>query len=52
MEHKCQLYVNARGEVINPHDQDGIGCPVCMPPNGRVGRPTSIKSGSGGELIG
>lgn len=27
MTHRCPLYVNARGEVIDPADQDGIGCP-------------------------
>lgn len=34
--HACIPYVNARGEVIDPADQLGIGCPVCQPPDGRV----------------
>jgi hypothetical protein len=33
--HDCPRYLNARGELIDPKDQDGIGCPVCYPPDGR-----------------
>lgn len=34
--HRCRKYLNACGEVIDPADQGGIGCPVCYPPDGRV----------------
>jgi hypothetical protein len=34
--HVCRPYRNARGEVIDPAEQDGIGCPVCWPEDGRV----------------
>jgi hypothetical protein len=27
--HRCQKYANARGEIIDPAAQSGIGCPVC-----------------------
>lgn len=29
--HRCPKYVNARGEVIDPAQQSGIGCHVCQP---------------------
>ena len=36
MTHKCKPYTTARGELVNPANQGGIGCPVCLPPDGRV----------------
>lgn len=29
--HTCPPYVNARGEVVHPADQHGLGCPICFP---------------------
>ena len=34
--HDCQPYLDAQGGLVRPQDQDGIGCPVCLPPDGRV----------------
>jgi hypothetical protein len=34
--HVCHPYRNVRGELIDPADQGGIGCPVCWPDDGRV----------------
>lgn len=34
--HTCALYTNARLERIDPALQDGIGCTLCYPPDGRV----------------
>jgi hypothetical protein len=34
--HKCARYINARGEMIDPAKQNGIGCRVCCAPDGRV----------------
>ena len=31
--HECVRYQNARGELIDPNDQNGIGCNVCRPFN-------------------
>jgi hypothetical protein len=31
-DHICSIYLNARGELIDPKDQGGIGCPT----DGRV----------------
>jgi hypothetical protein len=36
--HVCRPYRNARGELIDPAQQGGIGCPVCCPDDGRVVR--------------
>jgi hypothetical protein len=36
--HVCRPYRNVRGEVIDPAQQGGIGCPICWPDEGRVVR--------------
>ena len=35
-QHVCRPYRNVRGELIDPAQQGGIGCPVCWPDDGRV----------------
>jgi hypothetical protein len=37
-KHVCRPYRNVRGELIDPAQQGGIGCPVCLPDDGRVVR--------------
>ena len=32
--HVCNPYRNVRGELIDPAQQGGIGCPVCWPDDG------------------
>jgi hypothetical protein len=34
--HVCKPYRNVRGELIDPAQQGGFGCPVCWPDDGRV----------------
>jgi hypothetical protein len=38
IQHACRPYRNVRGELIDPAQQGGIGCPVCCPDDGRVVR--------------
>lgn len=35
VSHQCRFYMNARLEVIDPAEQGGIGCKICLPPDGR-----------------
>ena len=43
-KHVCQVYWNARRELVDPATQDGIGCKVCCPPDGRVTKEQKTRS--------